>query len=261
MRAPRANGLLLVGHGSRDPMARAEHDVLQALLAQTFVDWTVESGFIELSDPPLSTALTQLMARCDVVVVVPLLLFSGGHMQRDIPRVVAEAQRHAPGTQVLSCEPFGVLPETIDVMADQIAQAASAAIGDARGTPSAVTCLVVGRGASEEEAQAGFAHVMAELSARFPAYRFAAAYAGVQAPSVASALDTCAQARPRLLIVAPYLLFTGTLHRDLSDAIRDAQHDHPNVPIVLARHLGPAAIDAVVAGVNAVLDAALLSKS
>lgn len=261
MRAPRANGLLLVGHGSRDPRARAEHDALQARVAETFVGWTVESGFIELCDPPFATALTQLMARCDVVVIVPLLLFSGGHMQRDVPRVVAEAQRHAPTTQVFVCAPFGVLPEAIDVMGDQIQQAARDAIGDARGAPLDVTCLVVGRGASEPEAQAGFAHVVAALSARFPAYRFAVAYCGVQTPSVASALDTCAQARPRLVIVVPYLLFTGTLHRDLKGAIGIAQHDHPNVPIALAEHLGPEAIDAVVASVNAALDAAIVSKS
>lgn len=246
-------GLLLVGHGSRDPLTRIEHDALQAQLCSSFVDWRVASGFIELSDPPLIDALTRLALSCDRVVVAPLLLFAGGHMQRDVPRAVVDAQRAAPNTLFVISEPFGLSAQVIDLVADQIRRRERGA--------DATVCLVVGRGASEVSAQQAFQQAIAHLASRRPQHRYTVAYCGVEQPTVRGALETLAQSGCAHVIVVPYLLFTGTLHKDIERAVVDVGRQHPSLEIELAGHLGPAVVDAVAAQIRLAIERRDLPKS
>lgn len=247
------NGLLLVGHGSRDPLTRVEHDELEARMRGHFPDWHVASGFIELSDPPLSIALAQLAQGCDRVVVAPLLLFPGGHMQRDVPRSVAEAQRVAPGTQFVISEPIGLLRDTITLAAEQLRRHEREGVGS--------VCLVIGRGAAEADAQEAFHHAVELIAARRPEHQYSVAYCGVQQPNVLDALRALARQVHPHVIVVPYLLFTGTLHQEIGRAIAEVRAHHPSIEIDFAGHLGPEAAAAVATHVRRAVADEFLTKS
>lgn len=247
------NGLLLVGHGSRDPLTRVEHDELEARMRMLFPEWHVASGFIELSDPPLAVALAQMAQVCERVVVAPLLLFSGGHMQRDVPRAVTEAQRVAPHTQLVISEPFGLSAHVIDLAAERIRRHEREGI--------ASVCVVVGRGAAEIGAQQGFDQAVEQLASRAPQHQYSVAYCGVQEPNLLDALEAVARAGCAHVIVVPYLLFTGTLHQEIGRAIVNVRTRYPSTEMVLAGHLGPAAADAVATQVRVAIDRAPMPKS
>lgn len=239
-------GLLLVGHGSRDPATRVEHDALEAKLREAFPSHTVASGFIELSEPPLIDALTELSQRCGRVVVVPLLLFTGGHMQRDVPRAIAEVQRVFPTTEFLVTKPFGTSPLAV--------QLASERLGEAMATASSGTVLLIGRGAAEDEARREFQSVRHALEAKHPAWQFEVAYCGVQQPSVPVALRDLGAAGTQDVVVLPYLLFTGRLLQSIAHAVSQARVEHVNSDFRLCSHLGPEAAAAIRGGVSAVAD-------
>jgi len=248
-----ATGLLLVGHGSRDPLTRQEHNDLEARMREHFPEWRVASGFIELSDPPLAVALTALAQRCDRVVVAPLLLFAGGHMQRDVPLALIEAQRAAPQTQFVISEPLGLSVHTLDLAVERLGR------HEREGVAS--VCLVVGRGAAERVAQESFQQVVDTLASRRPHHHYAVAYCGVQAPSVFDALDAHARQGCSHAIVVPYLLFTGTLHQEIGRAVAGVRKQHPSIDVDLAGHLGPAAARAVAAQVSLAISGGFMPKS
>lgn len=234
-------GLLLVGHGSRDPATRLEHDALEAKLREEFPDHTVASGFIELSDPPLIDALSQLAHACERVVVVPLLLFTGGHMQRDVPKAIADVQRLCPNTEFAVTAPFGTNPITL--------QLASARLADAE-TDVAGTVLLIGRGAAESEARREFQGVLQGLRTQHANRRFEVAYCGVQQPDVPTALRDLAAAGVERVVVLPYLLFTGRLLQSITHAVSQARTEHPNTNFVLSAHLGSDAVGAIADGLQ-----------
>lgn len=234
-------GLLLVGHGSRDAATRLEHDTLEGRVREAFPDHVVASGFIELSEPPLSKALSEMAVRCDRVVVVPLLLFTGGHMQRDVPAAIEQAKRAAPNTQFVVTAPFGTSDTTL--------QLASTRVREAMASVSDGTVLLIGRGAAEEQAQREFQSVRNALEAMHPAWQFEVAYCGVQQPSVPIALQALASAGARHVVVLPYLLFTGRLLQGIVAAVTQVRADRVGSEIVLCPQLGP---DVVVAVADAV---------
>lgn len=246
-------GLLLVGHGSRDPRARTEHEELESRMRDLFPDWQVASGFIELSEPPLLHALTQLAHACDHVVVSPLLLFSGGHMQRDVPTAVEHVRRIAPRTEIVVSDPFGLEPRTVGLAAERLRQ------HERRDSTS--VCLVVGRGAAEAESQQAFQQVVRELSAIHGQHRMTVAYCGVQRPNVTDALDSLALDGHPHVIVVPYLLFAGRLLSEIAQAVDAANARHGSMRVDLAGHLGPGAAEAVAIKVRAAIQARSLSES
>src|SRR5262245_5672240 len=96
-----AEGLLLVGHGTRDPVGLREFHDVAAAVAQRAGDWNVEPCFLELSAPDIATAMQRMLDQgIRSITVAPLLLFAAGHVRKDIPAAVAAATRGTPGLQI-----------------------------------------------------------------------------------------------------------------------------------------------------------------
>ncbi len=92
-----APALILFAHGARDarwaePMTRVRNLLLEARPGTQ-----VLCAYLEIMQPDLSTALTQLAAlACRDVVIVPLFLGQGGHVRRDLPALVVAMQQRFP---------------------------------------------------------------------------------------------------------------------------------------------------------------------
>ncbi len=89
-----AVGYLLVGHGTRNPTGQQQLRELfteMCLVSRAHALPTQASAlaFLELAEPDIPTAIQRLFrAGVRDLVVVPVLLFSAGHAQRDIPTAV-----------------------------------------------------------------------------------------------------------------------------------------------------------------------------
>ncbi|HLI28425.1 MAG TPA: CbiX/SirB N-terminal domain-containing protein [Chloroflexota bacterium] len=123
-----STAVILIGHGSRAPEARQYFlDLAAAVRERLGTDW-VEAAFMELCEPSLAAVVEQCVARGAArIVVVPVFLHPGRHLQHDIPRLVAEARVAHPGVAIELAPHLGAHPAITPLVAD--------IVRDALGTP------------------------------------------------------------------------------------------------------------------------------
>jgi sirohydrochlorin cobaltochelatase len=142
-------GLLLFAHGARDPnwalpfnaVARQCRLALgeAADAADTASSSRVQLAFLEFMAPDLPEAAQLLAASgCSRVVVVPLFLGAGGHVRKDLPRLMAQIQQAHPQLQLYLAPAVGEAPALVAAMASvalAATQAASAATATEASAP------------------------------------------------------------------------------------------------------------------------------
>ncbi len=88
-------GLILFGHGARDPRWAEPFERLRDKVAAARPTVEVRLAFLDLMEPDLPTAAGALVAiGCEALRVVPVFFGQGGHIRDDVPRLV-EAVRGA----------------------------------------------------------------------------------------------------------------------------------------------------------------------
>lgn len=93
------DGILLFAHGARDPAWAQPFNAAASLLRQRAQAQGTEVtlAFLEFMSPTLLEAGADLTARgCTRVTVVPLFLGAGGHVRKDLPRLMAELAAQHP---------------------------------------------------------------------------------------------------------------------------------------------------------------------
>jgi sirohydrochlorin cobaltochelatase len=81
-------GAVLLGHGSREPGTVTEIIALEAELAAAAPEWRFTHAFLN-QEPGLEAAVETLAkARCTLIRVIPLLVFTGKHLLEDIPNEI-----------------------------------------------------------------------------------------------------------------------------------------------------------------------------
>jgi sirohydrochlorin cobaltochelatase len=112
-----SRALVLLAHGARNPAWAAPFEQLAAHLAAERPGWTVALAFLELMPPDLPSCLRDL-ARAGVrdVEVFPLFLGGSGHVLRDVPPLLDEAQQQH-GLRITLHAALGQQPGMVDAMA------------------------------------------------------------------------------------------------------------------------------------------------
>jgi sirohydrochlorin cobaltochelatase len=224
--------LLMVGHGSRQPDANREFEELVAVYRRQRPDLTVAHGYIELADPPVAVALSDLAATAQRVVVFPVLLFAAGHVKNDIPLALAGVREEYPDVDFVAARPLGVHPAMTELSLQRARQAAVPEQAEAQ------TVVVVGRGSSDPDANADFFKVVRLFEEAAPFERVLPCFIGVARPTFEQTLEWAARGRPERLLVVPYLLFAGRLVRQLQERLAVFAARYPWIKTALAPHLG-----------------------
>jgi sirohydrochlorin cobaltochelatase len=228
---------MLVGHGTVDPAGVAEFvsftDRVRRRLAPGDVD--VDGGFIELSRPTVHEAWGALAARGHTrMAAVPMVLAAAGHAKGDIPAALAREVARDPGTSYVLGRPLGPHPVLLEILAERVA--AALRVDGAR--PEGTTVLLVGRGATDPDANGEVAKV-ARLLWEGRAYDgVETAFVSLAAPDVATGLARCRALGARRVVVAPYFLFDGVLPRRVVAQARAFAADHADVDVRTAGYLG-----------------------
>ncbi|HET9955825.1 MAG TPA: sirohydrochlorin chelatase, partial [Polyangiaceae bacterium] len=228
------DGVLLIGHGSREPGANAEFEALAADYRARHPEWCVETAYIELAAPLVQDALTQLAGRVRRLTVVPVFLFAAGHVKNDLPLALERARLAFPGTRFVVSPALGVHPRLAELAFRRVDEA----MQSCGARPESTLLLVVGRGASDPDANGDF-YKMARLIAEGRGLlHVEAAFMGITQPSVPRALEWIARLRPPRLLVLPYLLFGGRLVTKLAQQIDEFCARHPWIVGSMASYLG-----------------------
>jgi sirohydrochlorin cobaltochelatase len=243
LQLPAHTGVMLCGHGSRNQLAVGEFAVLAEHLRARLPDVPVEYGYLEFANPVIHLGLDRLRAQgVKHVLAVPGMLFAAGHAKNDIPSVLNTYAAQHPGFEITYGRELGVDPRMLRAAGDRIEEALAAAPDVPRHD---TLLLVVGRGASDPDANSNVAKVMRMLWEGMGFGWGEVAYSGVTFPLVAPALDHAVRLGYRRIVVFPYFLFTGVLVKRIYAAAEDAQQRHPGVEILHASYLNdhPLVID------------------
>ncbi len=248
-------GVMVCGHGSRDEGAVREFEAVARGIRERLPQYEVESGFLEFATPIIRTGLDKLrekgVTRC---LAVPGMLFAAGHAKNDIPSVLNTYQAQHPEMTIDYGRELGIDPRLIQAAAARIEAALEAAGDD---VPRHETLLmVVGRGASDPDANSNVAKVMRLLWEGFGFGWGETCYSGVTFPLVEPGLEHAARLGYKRIVVFPYFLFTGILVKRIYDYTDQVAARHPEIEFVKAGYLNdhPAVLDAFAERVQEILD-------
>ncbi len=239
-------GVMVCGHGSRDPQAVEEFRIFAARVAERLPDHDVEYGFLEFARPIIRDGLDALRAKDnDRILAVPGMLFAAGHAKNDIPSVLNRYGAEHPGTEVIYGRDLAVDARLVRAAGARI-EAAWARAGNGVARHEALL-VVVGRGTSDSDANSNVSKVSRMLWEGLGFGWGETAYSGVTFPLVAPALAHAARLGYRRIVVFPYFLFTGVLVKRIYDHTDEAARLYPDIEFVKAGYLNdhPLVVEAV----------------
>ena len=112
-------GIILFAHGSRDPLWRLPIQAVAAAILQREPSVQVRCAYLELCEPALSQAASDLIASgARKIKVMPLFLGVGKHAREDLPILLAEVRAAHPDVAVELLATVGENPALIALMAD-----------------------------------------------------------------------------------------------------------------------------------------------
>jgi sirohydrochlorin ferrochelatase/(2Fe-2S) ferredoxin len=194
----------------------------------------VQVGYIELEQPLLGEALADAARTARRVLVVPLFLFSGGHVKNDLPLALADARRRFPSVQFSAAPAFGVHPLLVELGWERVESVLSSDPEQRART----VLLVVGRGASDPDANGDFYKVARLIGEGRRLLYIEPTFIGITAPRLETSLEFLARLRPERLVVLPYFLFAGRLVARITEQVAAFVERHPWIRASVAGHLG-----------------------
>ena len=227
--------MLIVGHGTRSEQGVAEFSsFIRRVQKRADAPYPAAAGgFIELSDPPVTDAVGELVNDGHrELVAVPLVLVAAGHGKGDIPAALLREQVRHPGMSYVYGRPLGPHPTLIDILEARIEKALD---GHERGSTHV---LLVGRGSSDPDANAEIAKIARLLWE-------GRGYAGVEPsfislaePGVPAGLDKLRLLGAQRIVVAPYFLFPGVLPERIVAQASDFAAGHDDIDVAVAELIG-----------------------
>lgn len=236
---------MVCGHGSRDTGAVEEFQAVAQGLKERLPQYETDWGFLEFATPVIHTGLDALRAKgIRKVLAVPGMLFAAGHAKNDIPSVLNAYQTQNPELEISYARELGIDLKLIRAAGERVEDALQKA-GD--GVSREDTLLVVvGRGASDPDANSNVAKVTRMLWEGLGLGWAETAYSGVTFPLVEPGLEHATRLGYKRIVVFPYFLFTGILVQRIYHYTDIVAAKHPEIEFIKASYLNdhPLVLDA-----------------
>lgn len=240
MRNQEKAAILFVGHGSRDVEAIAEFNRLAGHFRKRFPDRLYATGFLEFARPMIAEGIDELMARgARQVLAIPGMLMAAGHVKNDIPSELNTLQAQREGLTIAYGTDLGIHAKLLQVARIRIeeAEAQFGAGYDVVRQRQETLLVVVGRGASDSDANSNISKIARMLEEGMGFRWSATCFSGVTAPLVPEALERVHRLGFKRVIVFPYFLFTGRLVKRIYRWTDEYATAHPDIEVVKAPYL------------------------
>jgi sirohydrochlorin cobaltochelatase len=116
--------LILFAHGARDPAWALPFQRVRTVLQQRRPGTVVELAFLEFMAPPLDEAVLKLATDGHRrIIIAPLFMAQGGHVKRDVPKIVADLRAAHAGVAIELLPAAGEVDEILGAIADWLLDA------------------------------------------------------------------------------------------------------------------------------------------
>ncbi len=246
-------GIILCGHGSRDPQAVKEFINVVDKIKSKIPNIPVAFGFLEFNRPIISDALDQLKNMgVERVVALPAMLFAAGHTKNDIPAVLNKYSAEN-GLPIQYGRELGLNSLMIGAAGARVKEI----IESNPSFPLTETLLVVaGRGSSDPDANSNVCKITRMLVEGFGFGWGETVFSGVTFPLVEPGLNHSLKLGFKRIILLPYFLFSGVLVNRVREHAMRVSNENPDVQFLNAGYLSDQdlVIDTFMERIHEVLD-------
>jgi sirohydrochlorin cobaltochelatase len=111
-------GIVLCAHGARDPEWARPFEELRERVRAARPEYPIEVAYLELMSPTLEEAIQSLAREgASAITVFPIFMGQGGHLKKDIPRILDAIRASHPHVPIALEPPIGEVPEVLGAIA------------------------------------------------------------------------------------------------------------------------------------------------
>ena len=229
-------GVMVCGHGSRDEDAVSEFLNFAKKLKNQLLQYELDWGFLEFANPVIKSGLDSLRKKgIREIMSVPVMLFAAGHAKNDIPSVLNAYQAKYPELSISYGRELGIDLKLVRAAGERIKESIEHADGDI--PPEETLLMVIGRGASDPDANSNVSKVTRMLWEGLGLGWAETAYSGVTFPLIKPGLEHASKLGYKRIVVFPYFLFTGILVKRIYQYTDMVAAEHPEIQFVKASYL------------------------
>jgi sirohydrochlorin cobaltochelatase len=116
-------GLILLAHGSRDPMWSAPMRAIADRIRVQDPSLAVGLAFLEFTTPPFAEAVAAMITdSIESIDVAPLFLGQGGHLKRDVTALIDAARAAHPNVRITALPALGESREVVEAIASWLSE-------------------------------------------------------------------------------------------------------------------------------------------
>lgn len=240
----RETGILFLGHGTRNQygtleflelVSRVQKEAeyqLQMEKMPTRLHVAFGHAFLEFCEPSIDVALTDgSLSHMKHIGIVPVFLFEARHLKIDVPHLLSRLSKNFVDSSFVVANSVGVEDRCIHLGKTRILES-----GFSPETESGL--VIVARGTSHPGGLQAFQHIVKRLQEQLQVSRLETGFLTGPGPSLEAALQNVRARGLNEVYVFPYLLFDGTLIRDIHRMINQWSRRYPEVLVKVAPHLG-----------------------
>ena len=229
-------GVMVCGHGSRDEDAVSEFLNFAKKLKNQLLQYELDWGFLEFANPVIKSGLDSLRQKgIKEIMSVPVMLFAAGHAKNDIPSVLNAYQAQYPELSISYGRELGIDLKLVRAAGERVKEAIEHADGYI--SPEETLLMVIGRGASDPDANSNVSKVTRMLWEGLGLGWAETAYSGVTFPLIKPGLEHASKLGYKRIVVFPYFLFTGILVKRIYQYTDMVAAEHPEIQFVKASYL------------------------
>ncbi|AXA94621.1 precorrin-8X methylmutase [Massilia sp. YMA4] len=230
-------GIVVAGHGSRDPDAVREFEALVELIRARAPNDVVTHGYLEFASPTIAdAAVANVEAGARQIALVPGVLLAARHAKNDMPAEMLALARDFPDVDFHFGAPMSLDPKLLQLAQERIVAAEAASPHTVRRDE---TCLVVvGRGTTDPDANGEVAKLARMLEEGMGFGAAYVCYSGTAQPLVADGLRRAALLGYRRMVVLPFFLFDGVLVKRIYAAADALAEREPGIEVLKAGYFG-----------------------
>src|SRR4051812_29997505 len=118
-------GLVLFAHGARDPEWARPFEAIRDRIRMQRPELPIALAYLEMMSPALEEAIDEITAKgASAITVFPLFMAQGGHLKKDLPRILDDIRGRKPQVSISLETAIGDVPELLDAIAGWILQRA-----------------------------------------------------------------------------------------------------------------------------------------
>ena len=115
---PERRGIVLFGHGSRDPLWRQPIEAVARQIKLDAPDLAVQCAYLELCQPNLGSSVQALLdLGVNAITILPMFLGVGKHAREDLPKLLDDMRLQHPHIGFVLRPAIGEDPAMVALMA------------------------------------------------------------------------------------------------------------------------------------------------